>query len=328
MAQVLRCLPTREMLNDPNLLVGPETFDDAGVYRIAPDLALVQTVDFFPPVVDDPFVYGQIAAANSLSDVYAMGGEPKTALNLVCFPDDKLPLHLLGRILAGGQERIQAAGAVSVGGHTVRDAEIKYGLSVTGVVHPDEVAASTKARPGDVLFLTKALGTGFVTTAHKARRCDDQTLASACASMTTLNAGAAKAMKQLKVQGATDITGFGLAGHANEMAVGSGVTMVLHLEKLPLLPGADRLAAKRFHTRASTSNASFVADVLKESGRIDRLVREFLFDPQTSGGLLMAVPSENAARAEQTLRDAGVSVVARIGEVVERQPGVHLILQP
>lgn len=328
MTQVLRHLPAREAINDVNLLVGTETFDDAGVYRIAPDMALVQTVDFFPPVVDDPHIYGQIAAANSLSDVYAMGGEPKTALNLVCFPDDKLPLDLLGRILAGGQERIRAAGAVSVGGHTVRDVEIKYGLSVTGLVHPDHVTTNTKAKPGDVLFLTKPLGTGFVTTAHKAKRCDDATLAAACESMVTLNAAGCRAMKELGVQSATDITGFGLAGHANEMAAGSGVTIVLYLSQLPLLPGADRLAAKGFLTRASKSNASFVADILRESGSLDRLVREFLFDAQTSGGLLMAVPAENASRAEQVLKEDGVLVAARVGEVIEREPGVHLIIKP
>src|SRR6266566_3817929 len=184
-AQVLRHLPAA---HDPNLIVGTQTHDDAGVYRLAPDLAIVQTIDFFPPVVDDPFVYGQVAAANALSDVYAMGGQPKTALNLVGYPDDKLSLDWLGEILRGGAERCTEAGAVVLGGHTVRDAEIKFGLAVTGVVHPQRVWTNATARPGDWLVLTKALGTGFVTTAHKANDCPEETFRAACASMVQLNA--------------------------------------------------------------------------------------------------------------------------------------------
>lgn len=327
MAQVLRHLPPPGAGRDPNLLVGTETCDDAGVYLLAPNLALVQTVDFFPPVVDDPFIYGQIAAANALSDVYAMGGVPKTALNLVCFPDDQLSMDVLAKILEGGLDRIKASGASLVGGHTVRDIEIKYGLSVTGVVDPAKMTTNAAAKPGDVLFLTKPLGTGFVTTAHKTGSCDEATLATACKSMTTLNDGAAKAMAELGVRSATDITGFGLAGHANEMAAGANVTIVLNLDSLPILPGADRLAERGFKTRASKTNASFVVSVLKEEGRLDPLRREFLFDAQTSGGLLIAVPAENADKAEATLKHHSTLAAARVGEVVERQTGVHLIVK-
>src|SRR5436190_6625288 len=205
-AQVLRHLPA---VHDPNLIVGTETHDDAGVYRLTDDIALVQTLDFFPPVVDDPFVYGQIAAANALSDVYAMGGTPKTALNLVGYPDDKLSFDWLGRILEGGAERCAAAGVTIVGGHTVRDAEIKFGLSVTGVVHPQRVVTNAGARPGDVLVLTKPLGTGVVTTAHKRRECPEGLYRAACDSMVQLNVGACAAMLAAGAHAATDVTGFG-----------------------------------------------------------------------------------------------------------------------
>ncbi len=200
--------------SDPNLLVGTETHDDAGVYRLTDAIALVQTIDFFPPVVDDPFVYGQIAAANALSDVYAMGGTPTTALNLVGYPDDKLGLEWLGEILRGGAERCSAAGCTIVGGHTVRDAEIKFGYAVTGVVHPQRIVTNATARPGDCLVLTKPLGTGFITTAHKASACPDDVLHAACASMIQLNNIGRDVMLAVGAHAATDVTGFGLAGHA------------------------------------------------------------------------------------------------------------------
>jgi selenide,water dikinase len=327
MAQVLRHLPSVRDNGDPNILVGTETFDDAGVYRLTADLALVQTLDFFPPVVDDPFVYGQIAAANAISDIYAMGGVPKTALNLVGFPDDQLPLDLLGRILAGGHERVRAAGAALVGGHTVRDTEIKYGLSVTGIIDPNKIVTNAGAKPGDVLFLTKPLGTGFVTTAHKADRCPDEPFSSACESMVALNEPGAKAMAELGVRAATDITGFGLAGHANEMANGSGVTLLIHLESLPIFPGAAGLAAAGYLTRASKTNADFVRDVCREASGLDAVLREFLFDAQTSGGLLLAVAAERAHDAEQVLKAHGALTAARIGEVQPRREGVSLVIE-
>ncbi len=305
--------------DDPNLLVGAEHFSDAGVYRVAEHLAIVQTVDFFPPLVDDPFVYGQIAAANSLSDVYAMGAQPKTALNIVGFPDDQLDLGILSQILQGGAERVKAAGAVIVGGHTVRDVEIKYGLSVTGLVDPDRMLTNERAKPGDVLVLTKALGTGFVTTAFKAGRCPGDVLAAACASMTQLNAIGCAAALEVGVNSMTDITGFGLAGHANEMAQASGVTVVLELNRLSLLPGAIELARNGNQTRASATNRQFVEPVMRIEGQLDKTRIEFVFDAQTSGGLLISVAADRAGELVAKARAAGAAAACVIGSVAKKQ---------
>jgi selenide, water dikinase len=317
MAQVLRQLPA--VRPDPNLLVGTETSDDAGVYLLAPGVALVQTVDFFAPVVDDPFAFGQIAAANALSDIYAMGGTPKTALNLAAFPDDRLPLATLSRILAGGGDRLAAAGAALLGGHTIRDAEVKYGVAVTGVVDPAKITTNAAARPGDVLYLTKPLGTGFVTTAAKRRRCPEVLFAAAVESMVALNAAAAAAGAELGVRAATDITGYGLAGHALEMAQGSGVTLAIELDALPILPGAEALVAAKFFTRASATNRAHAAADLLLAPNLDRLRVEFLFDPQTSGGLLLAVPAARAAEAAAVFARHSVAA-ARIGLALPRGP--------
>ncbi len=311
--------------SDPDLLVGAEHFSDAGVYRLAPGLAIVQTVDFFPPLVDDPFVYGQIAAANSLSDVYAMAARPKTALNIVGFPDDQLDLGILQEILRGGAERVLAAGAVIVGGHSVRDTEIKYGLSVTGIVDPDRMLTNDRARPGDMLVLTKALGTGFVTTAFKARRCPDDVLAAATASMIQLNAVGTEAALAVHAHAMTDITGFGLAGHANEMAQASGVTMIIELARLPLLPGADLLARAGHQTRASATNRQFVDPVLRIEGKPDKIRLEFLFDAQTSGGLLISVAPERADQIVARARAGGAAAACVIGSVVARQEAAIIV---
>ena len=313
---------------DPNLLVGTETHDDAGVYKLTDEIALVQTLDFFPPVVNDPYVYGQIAAANALSDVYAMGGTPKTALNLVCYPDDKDPsLHWLGDILRGGAERCAAAGAVVVGGHTVRDAEIKFGLAVTGLVHPQKILTNATARPGDRLVLTKPLGTGFVTTAHKKNDCPDDVYQAACASMVQLNAAGAAAMLDVGAHSATDVTGFGLAGHGYEMAEGSRVTLVIELAKLPLIPGAERLVEKRYFTRASKTNREYVEPGLRVEGKADPVRLEFFFDAQTSGGLLISVPPERADALVQQARERGATNACVIGEVAERGDAA-LVVKP
>jgi selenide,water dikinase len=315
-AQVLRNLPE---VRDPNLLVGTETHDDAGVYRLTDDLAIVQTIDFFPPVVNDPFVYGQIAAANALSDVYAMGGTPRTGLNLIGYPDDKDPeLRWLGDILRGGSERFQAAGAVIVGGHTVRDAEIKCGYAVTGTIHPQHVVTNAAARPGDVLVLTKALGTGFVTTAHKMDACPDALLQITCASMVQLNDIGRDAMLEAGAHSATDITGFGLAGHALEMALGSKVTLVIELSKLPILPGSEALARKPYLTRASATNARYVAPYLKMEASLDPTRLEFFVDAQTSGGLLISVPADKAGTLVDSARSRGATATSIIGTVVEQ----------
>jgi selenide,water dikinase len=279
----------------------------------------VQTLDFFPPLVDDPFVYGQIAATNSLSDVYAMGGTPITAMNLAGFPDDKLDLEILGRILAGGAERCAAAECAVIGGHTVRDAEIKFGLSVTGTIHPDRVLTNANAKPGDVLVLTKPLGTGFVTTAAKKATCPDGLYRAAIESMTTLNKAGCTAMLAAGATAATDVTGFGFAGHAYEMAQGANVTIVVDLARLPLLPGLLELDLKKFRTRASTSNANYTIAGTHFDGPVDELRREVFYDAQTSGGLLIAIAAERLPKLLDELKAAGTLAAAVVGEVVPRR---------
>ncbi|OHB77340.1 MAG: selenide, water dikinase SelD [Planctomycetes bacterium RBG_16_64_10] len=313
--------------DDPNLIVGPDRFGDAGVYRLRDDLLIVQSVDFFPPLVDDPYVFGQIAAANSMSDIFAMGGRPVTALNIVGFPDNELELAVLSTILQGGAERLRCAGATLVGGHSVRDAEIKYGLAVTGVVRPDELLTNHQARPGDALVLTKALGTGFVTTAHKAGRCPDAVLADAVASMVALNAGSRDAALAVQSHAATDVTGFGLAGHSTEMALASHVTIELDLARLPLLPGADRLAEAGVNaTRASRSNREFSTPQMRLDDRLDPIRLCFLFEAETSGGLLVSVPAPRAEELVRRARTAGADQAAVVGRIVERHD-VALVVQ-
>jgi selenide,water dikinase len=269
-------------------------------------------------VVNDPYIYGQVAAANALSDVYAMGGAPRTALNLVGFPDDKEDLDWLGEILRGGAERCAAAGAVILGGHTIRDAEIKFGMAVTGVIHPQRIYTNAAARPGDVLVLTKPLGTGFVTTAHKAEACPDEVFQAAVESMIQLNDIGRDAMLEVGGHAATDITGFGLAGHAYEMAEGSGVTLVIDLARLPLIPGAERLARKPYLTRASATNAAYVAPGLQIEGKPDATRLEFFYDAQTSGGLLISLPADRAEELTKRVREKGGAAAAIVGQVVER----------
>ena len=313
-AQVVHGLPK---FDDPDLLVGAEGFSDAGVYRLRDDLLIVQSLDFFPPLVDDPFLFGQIAAANSLSDIYAMGAKPTTAMNIVGFPDDKLDLSILGQILAGGADRVQQAEAVVVGGHTVRDVEIKFGLSATGVVAPDQLLTNQGAQPGDELWLTKPLGTGFVTTAFKMKRCPEPVIQAAADSMKRLNKVASEAAVVAQANAVTDITGFGLAGHASEMAQASRVTVRIDVSKLPCLAGAAELAERGNRTRASDSNRRFAEHLMRIEGTPDALALEFCFDAQTSGGLLVSVPGERAGRFQEHLVAAGEPEPTRIGEVVE-----------
>ncbi len=314
-AQVVRGLPK---FDDPDLLVGAEDFSDAGVYRLRDDLLILQSLDFFPPLVDDPFLFGQIAAANSLSDIYAMGGTPRTALNIVGFPDDKLDLSILGDILAGGADRILEAGAVIAGGHTVRDTEIKYGLSVTGVATPQELMTNGGARPGDALVLSKPLGTGFVTTAFKKKRCPADVLAVAAASMAMLNQGASQAAKSVSASASTDITGFGLAGHAGEMAQSSDVTLTIRTSALPVLTGAAELAASGNHTRASKTNRSAVESLMRIESSADDMGLEMVFDAQTSGGLLMSVDPGRADELVGLCQESGAESTAVVGSVQEK----------
>ncbi len=311
---------------DANLIIGTDGFSDAGVYRLRDDLLILQSLDFFPPLVDDPFLFGQIAAANSLSDIYAMGGRPVTALNIVGFPDDQLDLQILNEILRGGADRVLQAGAVIVGGHTVRDTEIKYGLSVTGVCEPGELITNQGAQPGDVLVLTKPLGTGFITTAFKAQRCPDDVIAAAAASMAMLNASASQAAKSVRAHAATDITGFGLAGHTSEMGRASQVTMVLELHRLPILAGARQLAEQGNRTRASASNRSFVESFLRIEPDVDPLQLEFAFDAQTSGGLLISVSADQAEELVSRAQQGGADASCIVG-FVEPASDVAVILR-
>ncbi len=313
--------------NDPNLIVGTEGFSDAGAYAVRDDLLIVQSLDFFPPLVDDPYVFGQIAAANSLSDVYAMGARPVTALNIVGYPDDKLDLATLSEILRGGADQVLAAGAVVSGGHSVRDHEIKYGLSVTGLVERDRLITNRAARPGDSLVLTKALGTGFVTTAFKAGRCPSDVLNSASAGMSQLNRLASEAMQQVGARAATDITGFGLAGHALEMALASNVAVHIELGRLPLLPGARELAQRGNRTRASTTNRGFVEPHLTFDSQVDDELLEFAFDAQTSGGLLISVADDKAEELVSLAREGGAAATCVVGRVEDRDEA-GLIIGP
>ncbi|MCC7293829.1 MAG: selenide, water dikinase SelD [Phycisphaerales bacterium] len=307
---------------DPNLIVGTETFDDAGVFRLNANTALVQTVDFFPPLVDDAFAFGRIAAANALSDVYAMGGRPLTVLNIVGFPDKDLPGEVLGEILRGGAERVAAAGAVIVGGHSVRDAEIKYGLAVTGLVDPSRVVSNAGARPGDVLILTKPIGSGTLTTAAKKGVITEADLAEAIEVMSELNAAACEAMMDVGAHAATDITGFGLVGHAFEVAQAGGVTLRIEASSVPLMHEALRLARDGVGTRAWKSNTEYVGAAL-DAGAIEPALLTVLADAQTSGGLLISVPAGRADGLIAALQRKGVVRAAVIGAVEPR--GSHVL---
>jgi len=301
----------------PALLVGLEKPDDAAVYRINDEQAILATVDFFPPVVDDPYAYGAIAAANALSDVYAMGGEVLFAINLAAFPA-KLDLSILADILRGGADRVREAGAVIAGGHTIKDDEPKYGLAVTGIIHPGKIISKGGARPGDVLILTKPLGIGVITTAHKRDEVDPANLKAAIASMTRLNRGAASAAQAVgHVHAMTDITGYSLLGHAHEMAHLSHADFVLSYASLPWLDGAKRYATEGIFPGGAFDNAAFFESWVAISAPIDAALRLLLFDPETSGGLLMAVDPDHADRliAELAKRD---TTGWRIGSV---EPG-------
>ena len=308
--------------------MGTETSDDAGVYLVAEGLAMVQTLDFFPPLVDDPYTFGRIAAANALSDLYAMNAQPITALNIVGFPDNELPLEILGEILRGGGDTVALAGASLLGGHSVRDAEIKYGLSVTGLADPKAILTNASAKPGDLLVLTKPLGTGFITTANKKDQCPPDAMRHAVASMTQLNAvGRDALIESGGAHAVTDVTGFGLAGHASEMAEGSNVTLEIELGALPLIAGSQPLAVPAFFTRATKSNREFVADRVEFAPDLDPLRVEYLFDAQTSGGLLIAVDPDHADRLLRGLADRGAPAGSIIGRVEPRRGTIALSIR-
>lgn len=321
LASVLTRLPAQ---SHPDLLVGFATADDAGVFRIAPDRALVQTVDFFTPMVDDPFTFGRIAATNALSDVYAMGGSPLTALALVCFPVDG-DLAILEQIMRGGLQTMNEAGCIVLGGHSVRDAEIKFGYAVTGMVHPDAVLTNGGARPGDSLLFTKALGTGVITTALKAGRAREPWIEAAVESMTTLNRRAAELVLPYgkRVHGMTDVTGFGLIGHAREMALASHARLRIRAESLPALPGALECIRMECIPAGLRANRDFAECMVDAAPSIPEEIRTLLFDPQTAGGLLIAADPDAAEPLVADLRAAGYPA-AVVGSVLAGPPRIEL----
>jgi selenide,water dikinase len=312
--------------NNADMLVGTETSDDAGVFRLRPDLAIVNTVDFFTPIVDDPYVFGQIAATNSLSDVYAMGGEPKTAMNIVCFPKGKMEMEVLGEILKGGADKVKESGAVIIGGHSIIDEEIKYGMAITGVIHPDKIFRNVGVQEGDALILTKPLGTGIITTALKKGKASKESVDEAVAFMTTLNAAASAVMCKYPVHACSDVTGFGILGHALGMASGSGVTLVIESQKLPIMHRAPRLAEKGYITGGCKRNRDYLKDKITVEESLPEGIVEVAFDPQTSGGLLIAVAKRLAAKLIEDLQAAGVTAATQVGYATSLQkPWVRLV---
>ncbi len=308
LAQVLRPLTQR---HDPNVLVGLQTSDDAAVYRLSDDLAMIQTVDFFTPVVDDPYTYGAIAAANSMSDVFAMGGEVMMALNIAAFPED-LPAEVIARIFEGGADKAAEAGIVIAGGHTVTDDEPKYGLVVTGTIHPDKILTKAGAQPGDRLYLTKAIGTGVITTALKAEAAEPEHVEGAVASMLRLSQTASRILREVGVNACTDITGYGLAGHAFEMVERSRVRMRLISSNIPLLDGAERYAREGRLPGGAGRNVAYYTT--RQEPKVDiedsvpQTITDLLFDPETSGGLLISVPVERVQALEHAFAQAGESL--------------------
>lgn len=314
--------------SDPNLLVGFETGDDAGVYRLSDDLALVQTVDYITPVVDDPYQFGQVAAANSISDIYAMGGKPLTAMNLCNFPARGIERADLRRILEGGYSKIREAGATLVGGHTVRDDELKFGLSVTGVIHPHRILTNTGARPGDHLVLTKPIGTGVVITGYRRGLVDDDLLQRAVTWMSALNKDACEAMLEFEPHACTDVTGFGLSGHAIGIAKGSNVRLRMRFSDIPKYEESLDLIGQGVTTGVTASNLQVTRGHLTFSGRFPEEQTWLIVDPQTSGGLLISLPPGQAAELVRRLREKGNESAAVIGEVLPAEGSPDLEIVP
>ena len=321
MAAALEKLPP---ITDPRVLVGINTADDAGVIKINDDMALVHTVDFFTPIVDDPYLYGQIAAANSLSDVYAMGGQPFSALNIVGFPKDIFPLEVLAELLAGGNDKAAEAGIPIIGGHTISDEEMKYGLAVTGFVHPQKIIRNVGAKPGDVLILTKPIGTGTITTQLKAGKGSDELEKKVSQIMAQLNREAAVACQKIGVNACTDITGFGLMGHAFEMASASHVSFKLYWDNIPIIPEAFYAAKNNFVPGGTKSNQLYLGAYAELGHRIGKVEQSILFDPQTSGGLLISLNEKKSKQLLDELVTSGVNS-AIIGEVIAGGPGKIIV---
>ena len=316
LAQVLSKLPIQ---SSENVIVGFDKSDDAGVFRLTDETALVQTVDFFTPVADDPFVYGQVAAVNSLNDVYAMGGTPLSALSIVCYPQ-KGDWDVLGEILRGGQQAMNAEGVVVIGGHSVDDQEMKFGYAVTGIIHPDKVISNAGAKPGDMLILTKPIGTGAINTAVKKGTAADSTVAAAIKAMTTSAAAASRAMQRLGASACTDITGFGLLGHAFELAKASEVTLSITAKDVPLLPDVMELIEQGMLTRGDKNNRVYVGDTIEFTGEISSTMQSALFDPQTAGGLLISISEEAASKFLNEIEGARI-----IGRVLAKSAGLIVV---
>lgn len=305
--------------------MGLKGADDAGVYRVSDDLAIIQTVDFFTPIVDDPFAFGQIAAANALSDIYAMGGRPKTALNLVAFPSGQMEIAVLNAVLAGGLEIMQRAGVALIGGHSIQDKEMKYGLSVTGFIHPDRIIENTGLHVGDLLILTKPIGTGIINTAIKGGIASPETINMVTQLMTALNRDAAEVMSHYPVSACTDITGFGLLGHLAEMISDKNVGIRLNSGSVPLIAGTRDFARQGFMPGGAFNNKSFRSPQVAPAAHIDQLLVDIFFDPQTSGGLLMGISKEAAEDLLNELRHSGVNAATIIGEVIASDVGKIVI---
>lgn len=317
---MLRGLPSYP---DENVLVGYDHFDDAGVYRLTNELAVVNTMDFFPPIVDDPYVFGQVAATNALSDIYAMGARAITAMNIVCFPVGELPFEVLGKILEGGLSKVHEAGAASLGGHSVDDKELKYGLSVTGVIHPKRILTNSAAKPGDSIVLSKPLGVGILTTAVKLRKAKEDVLTLAIESMTTLNRSGAEVSLEYGARSATDITGFGLLGHGSEMARGSGVRIRIRAEAVPVLPRTIELAERKIETMAYKANKENLGGFVQFKPSVPKALERIFMEAETSGGLFVSFPAEKAESAAEAMRKRGLKA-AVIGEVLEGQ-GIEIV---
>jgi len=294
------------------------SLDDAGVYKLTDELAIIQTIDFFTPIVDDPYAFGQIAAANALSDVYAMGGKPLTVMNVVCFPVKSLDISVLKNILRGGLDKIREAGAILVGGHSIDDAELKYGLSVTGTVHPKRIVTNSGARAGDKLLLTKPLGTGIITTALKAGKVSEETAAKVTECMATLNNKAAELMQEVGVHACTDITGFGLLGHACQLAEESQVGLRIHFASVPFFAEAEEFANMGLYPGGSHRNKEFYSRRVEIAPSAPAHTQDILFDAQTSGGLFISLAPEAAQQLLDRLHEAGVPDAAIIGEVISK----------
>lgn len=320
----MRLLPKQNPI--PELIVGNETSDDAGVYKLTDEIALIQTVDFFTPIVDDPYMFGQIAAANSLSDVYAMGGEPKTVLNIVGYPIKKLGGEMLAEILKGAQDKVAEAGAITAGGHSIDDQEPKFGLSVTGIVHPDKIWKNIGSKPGDLLVLTKPIGVGILTTGIKRNAVNPEQEKAVTETMAMLNKLSAETLKPFHPHAVTDVTGFGLLGHASEMAGGSEVSFEIFSDKVPVLEGAHKLAAEGIIPGGSKSNHSWLAGNVLYPKSMPLEEQLVLCDAITSGGLLVSIPENEANEFIANLHEAGMSNAAIVGAVTEKREKTIYVL--